>query len=38
MAIAIVGALGPFLLVVTFGVGLLLGLVAVLRRSRLGQG
>lgn len=38
MAIAFVGALGPLLLVLTFGVGLLLGLVAVLRRSRLGGG
>lgn len=38
VASAFVGALGPLLFVIVFGVGLLLGLVAILRRSRLGQG
>jgi hypothetical protein len=33
----ILGALGPLLLVVAFGVGLMLGLVGVLRRTRFGR-
>jgi hypothetical protein len=33
----ILGALGPLVLVVAFGVGLMLGLVGVLKRTRFGR-
>jgi hypothetical protein len=37
IAAGVLGALAPFVLVVAFGVGLMLGLVGVLRRTRFGR-